>query len=91
MIFICTLVLRPVNLRTEFFITLKPKEHQYERSTLLLDIQVSQVDFHADMKQLSDVLDFIKFQKYTTIHGILHEIFDNLVDFSEQRSMSRIS
>ena len=63
------LVLRPVNLFTEVLITLKPKEHHYERSTLIFDIQIPQIDFHLDTKQISDLLDFVKFQNYTTIHG----------------------
>jgi hypothetical protein len=51
-------------------IILKPKEHNYERSTFIFDIQVEQIDFHLDTKQISDMLDFIKFQSYTTIYGM---------------------
>jgi len=70
------IVLLPINLVTESVITLKPKEHQYERSRLIFDIEIKQMDFHIDSKQISDVLDFVKFQKYTTIYGII--IFNDL-------------
>ncbi len=89
-LFCLNIVLRPVNLATEAVIILKPKEHHYERSTLIFDIQVEQVDFHLDTKQISDMLDFVKFQSYTTIYGmsILIELF---ILYLFERTMSRIS
>lgn len=62
-------VLHPVNLFTESLVTLKPKEHQYERSTISVDIDIPQMDLHVDAEQISDVLDFFKHQNYTTIYG----------------------
>lgn len=50
-------------------ITLRPKEHHYERSTLLFDIQLEEVHLHIDPQQISDILDFLKLQNYTTIYG----------------------
>ncbi len=71
-----SIVLRPVNLVTEIVAILKPKEHNYERSALSFSIQIDQMDFHIDSKQISDILDFIKFQHYTTIYGTV--IINNL-------------
>lgn len=84
-------VLRPVNLQTEILITLKPKEHHYERSTLLFDIQIPQLNFHFNTKQISDILDFIKFQNLTKIHGMTSSSNANRIASLSKRSMSRIS
>ena len=65
------IVLLPVNLITDSVITLKPKEHHYERSTLIFNIHLSRINLHVDTEQISDILDFIKFQNYTTIYGKL--------------------
>ena len=68
-------VLYPTNIRSESLITLRPKEHHYERSTLLFDIQLDEVQLHIDPQQVSDILDFLKLQNYTTIFGLLFVIF----------------
>jgi hypothetical protein len=33
------------------------------------NIQIPQINLHIDSEQISDVLDFIKFQNYTTVYG----------------------
>ncbi|CAF3524936.1 unnamed protein product [Rotaria sp. Silwood1] len=64
-------ILRPLNLITEIWITLKPKQHHYERSTLIFNIQIPKMNFHVDAEQISDILDFVKFQNYTKSYGIV--------------------
>ncbi|CAF4689471.1 unnamed protein product [Rotaria sp. Silwood1] len=65
-------VLRPLNLITEIWITLKPKQHHYERSTLIFNIQIPKMNFHVDAEQISDILDFVKFQNYTKSYDRRH-------------------
>ncbi len=40
----------------------------------MFDLNVTQLDFHLDSKQISDMLDFIKFQNYTTMHGTIYHL-----------------
>ncbi|UJR29329.1 hypothetical protein I4U23_010541 [Adineta vaga] len=59
-------ILRPMNLVIECIVVLKPKESYYERSRVYCDIQVEQVSVFINSEQISDILAFIKVQKYTT-------------------------
>lgn len=63
------IVLRPINLISESVIILKPKEHYYERSRIIFDCQIEEINIHIDSKQISDMLNFIKYQNYTIIRG----------------------
>jgi hypothetical protein len=60
-----------VNLITEAVVTLKPKEHHYERSQIIFNVEIPHMELHVDSEQISDVLDFVKFQHYTTVYGTL--------------------
>ncbi|CAF0711791.1 unnamed protein product [Adineta steineri] len=66
-------ILRPVTLDMECTVTLRPKESYYERSRVYCDIQVEQVSIHVNPEQISDVLAFIKVQKYTTFYDRCRE------------------
>jgi hypothetical protein len=78
-----SIVLRPVNLVTETVVILIPKEHYYQRSRLVFNMQIEQLDFYVDSKQVSDILDFIKFQSYTITYGILivNDLFEIFILF----------
>ncbi len=83
------IVIRSINLVTESLITLKPKEHHYERSRLLFDIRIPTINFYIDSEQISDILDFIKFQNYTTIYGIkIIKLYFQHLYYFRKRSMS---
>ena len=58
-----------MNLVTECVVVLKPKESYYERSRMYCDIHVEQVAIFINSEQISDILAFIKVQKYTTFFG----------------------
>lgn len=45
---------------------------------MIVDIQIEQIDFNVDPKQISDVLDFIKFQSYTIVYGNILISFLNI-------------
>jgi hypothetical protein len=86
------IVIRSINLVTESVITLKPKEHHYERSRLLFDIRIPTINLYIDSEQISDILDFIKFQNYTTIYGIkIIKLYFQHLYYFRKRSMSWIS
>ncbi len=36
---------------------------------MTFNFQIPQINLHADSEQISDVLDFLKFQNYTTVYG----------------------
>lgn len=62
-------VIRPIDLITECYVVLKPKESYYERSRMYIDIGVEQISAYVTAEQISDVLTFIKVQNYTTFFG----------------------
>ncbi|CAF0873895.1 unnamed protein product [Rotaria sordida] len=66
-------VIRPSNLLSESLIILKPKQHHYERSTLIFNINIPKMNFHLDSEQISDILDFIKVQDYMKTYDRCYE------------------
>ncbi|CAF3112482.1 unnamed protein product [Rotaria socialis] len=75
-------ILRPSNIMTESLVTLKPKQHHYERSKLTFSIQIPKLNFYINSEQISDILDFIKFQNYTTIYDRCREYRELLLQDS---------
>jgi hypothetical protein len=64
-------ILRPVNLLAETLITLRPrKEHKHDRNPLTYEIDIEQIHFHVDSKEISDLLHFIQFQDDTTLSTV---------------------
>ena len=53
-------VLLAVNLLVETLIILRPKEHKDERNTLTDEIDIEQINFHADSKEISEMFDFVQ-------------------------------
>ncbi|CAF1623632.1 unnamed protein product [Rotaria magnacalcarata] len=75
-------ILRPSNIMTESLVTLKPKQHHYERSKLTFSIQIPKLNFYINSEQISDILDFIKFQNYTIIYDRCREYRELLLQDS---------
>lgn len=63
------IVLYPVNLDAEVTILITPGEHSFDRSTFDINILIKQIMLNIDSKQFSDLLDFGKFQNYSTLYG----------------------
>lgn len=64
------LVLYPINLKISFTMTLQPSEFNFERPAYDVDILIEEMDLNIDPRQLSDLLDFIKFQNYSILYGM---------------------
>ncbi len=65
------IVLHPVNLDVNLMVKITPGEHNFDRSAFDIDILIKQLTLNIDSKQFSDVLDFAKFQNYSTLYGSL--------------------
>lgn len=63
------IVLYPVNLNAEITVLITPGEHNFDRSTFDINVLVKQLALNIDSKQFSDLLDFAKFQNYSTLYG----------------------
>ncbi len=50
-------------------IIITPAEHNFDRSTFNIKSQIEQISLDIDSKQFSDLLDFGKFQNYSTLYG----------------------
>jgi len=50
-------------------IIITPAEHNFDRSTFNIKAQLEQMTLDIDSKQFSDLLDFGKFQNYSTLYG----------------------
>ena len=46
-----------------------PGEHSFDRSTFNINALIKQLTLNIDSKQFSDLLDFAKFQNYSTLYG----------------------
>ena len=63
------IVLYPVNLDAEITVLISPGEHSFDRSTFDINVLIKQLALNIDSKQFSDLLDFAKFQNYSTLYG----------------------
>lgn len=63
------IVLFPVNLKFDMEMIVKFCEENFERALIKLYFIIDQMNFKIDPKQLSDLLDFIKFQNYSIFYG----------------------
>ncbi len=54
---------------------LKFVEQNFERPIIKGKCRFEQMSFQIDPKQLSDLLDFVKFQNYNLFYGIIHVFF----------------
>jgi hypothetical protein len=52
-------------------IMITPGEHNFERATFDINGLIKQMTLNIDSKQFSDLLDFAKFQNYSTLYGTL--------------------
>ncbi|CAF1487411.1 unnamed protein product [Rotaria sp. Silwood1] len=62
------LVLYPINLNVNMVIMITPGEHNFDRSTFNINTLIEQITANIDSKQFSDLLDFGKFQNYSTLY-----------------------
>jgi hypothetical protein len=60
--------------------TLKFAEQNFERPIIKGKCQFEQMIFQIDPKQLSDLLDFVKFQNYSIFYGIQYFLLSILFD-----------
>jgi hypothetical protein len=56
---------------------MKFAEHNFEKASFKVNFKIEQMNFEIDPKQLSDLLDFVKFQNYSVFYGILTILFKN--------------
>lgn len=66
------IVLYPVDLNADIVVKITPGKHNFERSTFDVHMLVQQLTLNIDSKQFSDLLDFAKFQNYSTLYGTLY-------------------
>ena len=69
-----------MNLTFELDMMMKFAEHNFEKASFKVNYKIEQMSFEIDPKQLSDVLDFVKFQNYSVFYGIFTILF---IDFIE--------
>jgi hypothetical protein len=55
---------------------MKFAEHNFEKASFKVNFKIEQMTFEIDPKQLSDLLDFVKFQNYSVFYGILTILFN---------------
>ncbi|CAF4789073.1 unnamed protein product, partial [Rotaria sp. Silwood1] len=61
-------ILYPINLNVNMVIMITPGEHNFDRSTFNINTLIEQITANIDSKQFSDLLDFGKFQNYSTLY-----------------------
>ncbi|CAF2148160.1 unnamed protein product [Rotaria magnacalcarata] len=66
-------VLHPTNLNLELSVAIKCAEQNFERPTFKIKYKIAQMSFEIDPKQLSDLLDFVKFQNYSVFYDRCRE------------------
>ncbi|CAF3445520.1 unnamed protein product [Rotaria socialis] len=66
-------VLHPTNLNLELSVAIKFAEQNFERPTFKIKYKIAQMSFEIDPKQLSDLLDFVKFQNYSVFYDRCRE------------------
>ena len=67
--FYFNLVLTPVNLNIQLEMIIKFAQQNFERPIIKIICKIDQIGFKVDPKQLSDLLDFMKFQNYSVFYG----------------------
>ncbi|CAF3597071.1 unnamed protein product [Rotaria socialis] len=67
------IVLHPTNLNLELSVAIKFAEQNFERPTFKIKYKIAQMSFEIDPKQLSDLLDFVKFQNYSVFYDRCRE------------------
>ncbi len=55
-----------------------PGEHHFDRSIFNINVLLEELTLNIDSKQFSDLLDFAKFQNYTTLYGKINHL---IIDF----------
>lgn len=90
-VFSClNIVLHPTNIHLHLQLILKFAERNFERPILKAIYHIEHINFQIDPKQLSDLLDFVKFQNYSVFYGtLLFAVLTN--SFAFNRSLSRVS
>ena len=63
------IVLHPTNINLHLQLILKFAERNFERPIMKGIYEIEHINFQIDPKQLSDLLDFIKFQNYSVFYG----------------------
>ena len=63
-----------MNFNLQIEISLKFAEQNFERPIINGKCRFEQMIFQIDPKQLSDLLDFVKFQNYSVFYGIYHSL-----------------
>ncbi|CAF0799712.1 unnamed protein product [Adineta steineri] len=66
-------VFHPVNLKFVLEMMMKFAEHNFEKPTIKVDFTIERMNFEIDPKQLSDLLDFVKFQNYSVFYDRCRE------------------
>ncbi|CAF0957019.1 unnamed protein product [Adineta steineri] len=66
-------VFHPVNLKFVLEMIMKFAEHNFEKPTIKVDFTIERMNFEIDPKQLSDLLDFVKFQNYSVFYDRCRE------------------
>ncbi|UJR12321.1 hypothetical protein I4U23_016498 [Adineta vaga] len=69
-------ILHPENFQMNFQVRINPNEHSYQRSSYDAEILSQQLTMYIDSQQFSDLLDFIKFQNYSTLYERCQEYRD---------------
>ncbi len=69
------IVLYPVNLKYELEMAMKFADRNFERPTFKVNCKIERMSFKIDPKQLSDLLDFVKFQNYSVFYGRIISIY----------------
>ena len=86
------LVLHPVNLNLRLELALKFAERNFQRPIIKGIYHLEHIAIRMDPKQLSDLIDFVKFQNYSAFYGLIDFIIGSLQFFVLlNRSLSRIS
>ncbi|CAF3786248.1 unnamed protein product [Rotaria socialis] len=91
-------ILYPTNMDVNMIIIITDGEHNFDRSTFNIDIKIGQLALNIDSKQFSDLLDFAKFQNYSTLYDrcreyrqlYLQESTDNTLLNQEQKERLKI-
>ncbi|CAM4960819.1 unnamed protein product, partial [Rotaria socialis] len=86
-------ILYPTNMDVNMIIIITDGEHNFDRSTFNIDIKIRQLALNIDSTQFSDLLDFAKFQNYSTLYDrcreyrqlYLQESTDNTLLNQEQK------
>ncbi|CAM2722681.1 unnamed protein product [Rotaria socialis] len=92
-------ILYPTNMDVNMIIIITDGEHNFDRSTFNIDIKIRQLALNIDSTQFSDLLDFAKFQNYSTLYDrcreyrqlYLQESTDNTLLNQEQKERLKVN